>query len=226
MKITDQTKEGEFSNTDPERKRELRTPGRFSSRRTGAFVLAVLVSCVAAALPTRASGPTPGTGSEGTERASDSSASTEKRKGSPSDKTVKPPRIQMLPSNRKASVGDTLTIRVRLENGSDVGSVPFHVTFNAQVLQFESGEEGSFLRRDGAQTAFFASPMSTPGEIVVGLSRLGSGDGAKGSGDLCRLTFRVISRGDAALEFKRASVKDPHDKILGSAFQTAKVRTR
>jgi cohesin domain-containing protein len=132
----------------------------------------------------------------------------------------------MLPSSRKAAVGDTLTIRVRLDHGSDVGSVPFHVTYNPQVLRFESGEEGSFLSHDGARTAFFASPMRAPGEIVVGLSRIGAGEGASGAGDLCLLRFRVISRGDAELTFNRASVKDPRDKILDSTFQSARVRAR
>jgi hypothetical protein len=132
----------------------------------------------------------------------------------------------MVSSGRKVSAGDQITIRVRLDNGTNVGSVPFHVTYNPQVLEFDSGEEGSYLNRDGAQTAFFATPMSTPGEIVVGLSRLGQGAGAKGSGELCRLRFRVLSSGDAGLAFKRASVKDPENRILESAFQPARIRAR
>jgi hypothetical protein len=132
----------------------------------------------------------------------------------------------MQTSGKKAGAGGTLTVRIRLEHGSGVGSVPFHVTYDPQVLQFESGEEGTFLKRDGTQTAFFAASMSEPGELVVGLSRLGTEPGANGSGDLCLLRFRVISRGDARLAFKRASVKDAAGGVIESDFEAARVRIR
>lgn len=152
--------------------------------------------------------------------------SPEKRAASHPQKKNRAPRVQMSPSSRKAGVGQTLTVRVRISNGADVGSVPFHVVYNPQVLEFESGEEGSFLNRDSAKTAFFAAPMSSPGEIVVGLSRLGSGEGANGGGVLCLLRFRVLARGDAGLAFQKASVKDPRNKILAGDFQPARVRAR
>jgi len=136
------------------------------------------------------------------------------------------PRVELTAPKRKFGVGETIEVRVRIANGHDVGSVPFHILYDPQVLKFEGGEEGQFLKGDGAQTAFFAAPTNTPGELVVGLSRLGNGDGASGNGELCVLRFRVLARGKSGLEFRKATVKDPRAKIVQAEFKTAKVRAK
>jgi hypothetical protein len=130
----------------------------------------------------------------------------------------------MTAAKKKVAVGETLEIRIRIAGGRDVGSVPFHVLYDPKVLSFEAGEEGGFLKEQGTQTAFFATPTSAPGEVVVGLSRLGSGEGAGGGGELCVLRFRVLARGNAGLEFRRATVKDPHARVLPAEFKSARVR--
>jgi hypothetical protein len=127
----------------------------------------------------------------------------------------------MLLPAAQVSVGERISIRIEIADGVNVGSVPFHVVYNPDVLEFESGQEGSFLGRDGRQTAFFAAAMSNGREVVVGLSRLGRGEGIGGRGELCTLTFYVVGAGDAGLGFTRAHVRDFSNQIVPADFETA-----
>ena len=120
-------------------------------------------------------------------------------------------------------VGTSVSIRVDIADATDVGSVPFHVLYNPSVLRFESGEEGPFLQGGGRQTAFFAAPTSDAKEVVVGLSRLGRGDGISGSGELCALHFTAIGPGNAGLGFAAAKVRDSENRIVPATFLPAAV---
>ncbi len=132
----------------------------------------------------------------------------------------------MIPSTDQPVVGSRLSIRVEIAGASDVGSVPFHVVYNSAVLRFEGGREGPFLQGGGRQTAFFASPMSSGSEMVVGLSRLGAGNGIGGGGELCTLDFTVVGPGDAGLAFTRAHVRDSANRIVPAVFDLAIVTAR
>jgi hypothetical protein len=115
---------------------------------------------------------------------------------------------------------------VWIEGSSDVASVPFHVVYNPTVLKFEGGREGPFLGGDGRQTAFFVASMGSGKEMVVGLSRLGTGDGIGGSGELCTLDFMVVGPGNAGLAFARAHVRDSANRIEQAVFEPASVTAR
>jgi hypothetical protein len=134
--------------------------------------------------------------------------------------------VHMIPSTTEPNVGDVVSIVIFIDGAAQVGHTPFHLHFNPQVLRFEFGAEGSFLGGDGQATAFFASPTSDGGSVVVGLSRLGRVPGIAGSGDLCMLQFSVVGAGNAALSFARAKVKDPNNQILPAVFQPAAVIAR
>ena len=73
---------------------------------------------------------------------------------------------------------------------------------------------------------FFAAPTSQGDEEVVGLSRLGAGNGIDGSGVLCYLEFQVVGPGDANLAFSREKVRDSHNRIVSSVFGSATVAAR
>ena len=97
--------------------------------------------------------------------------------------------------------------------------------YDPAVLRFEEGEEGTFIAGAG-QTAFFAAPTSSAGEVVIGLSRLGRGPGADGNGELCVLHCEVIGPGDSGLAFRRAKVRDSANRIVPSVFETASLTGR
>lgn len=128
------------------------------------------------------------------------------------------PVVRMLPSAVEVEVGDRVSVMIEISGATDLGHVPFHITMDPQVLQFEYGEEGNFLRSDGRQTAFFAAATRDASVVVVGLSRLRQGDGIHGGGDLCVLYFNAVGSGDARLGFARAKVRDSSNRIVPAEF--------
>jgi hypothetical protein len=152
--------------------------------------------------------------------------SEERRRPEPQAEKEPPdstPFVQLSPSPSVLAVGGHLAVGVLISGASDVGHVPFHLLYNSQVLQFEYGEEGLFLGSNGGQTAFFAAPASSSGAVVVGLSRLGGGEGASGGGQLCVLHFTAIGPGAAGFAFSREKVRDSGNSIMPAIFVPAEV---
>jgi len=143
----------------------------------------------------------------------------EPRDEPPDSRTV----VQLIPNVAALSVGDHLAAVVMISGASDIGHVPFHLLYNSQVLLFEYGEEGLFLGGDGRQTAFFAASASGGGAVVVGLSRMGGGDGISGGGQLCTLHFTAIGPGAAGFAFSREKVRDSGNRIMPAFFMPAAV---
>jgi hypothetical protein len=139
------------------------------------------------------------------------------------DDPVTPAVVQMIPSAERVLVGQQVTVSVQIASGTDVGHVPFHLTFDPTVLSFESGLEGQFLASDGWQTVFFASPATDGNRIVVGLSRLGAAEGIDGGGVLCTLIFSAIGPGNAQLGFQSQKVKDSQNRVVPSLFVAGSV---
>jgi hypothetical protein len=129
----------------------------------------------------------------------------------------------LVPSAPSYRVGDRVTVEVRIENATNVGSVPFHLRFNRQVLEFvPPADQGPFLKSDGTNTVFLATDSGS-GEVVVGLSRLGGGEGMSGSGTLATFQFQAINPGDCGFGWSGASVKDPQARNVPASFLTAPV---
>lgn len=135
-----------------------------------------------------------------------------------------PATVRLVPSAPSYRVGDRVTVDVRIENATNVGSVPFHLRYNRQVLEFvPPAEQGPFLKSDAANTVFLANDSGGGGEVVVGLSRLGAGDGMSGAGTLATFQFHAINPGDCGFGWSGASVKDPQARNLPASFLTAPV---
>jgi general secretion pathway protein D len=138
-----------------------------------------------------------------------------------------PAVVSLVPHSSTLSVGDTLVVEVVMQNANNVGSTPFHLRYNPQVLQFVSpATEGPLLRMDGANTVFLATPTGGGGELVVGLSRMGAGQGVTGTGTLAMFQFQAIGAGEAGFAFTGAAVKDPQAVNLPAAFNTAVVQVQ
>jgi hypothetical protein len=119
-----------------------------------------------------------------------------------------------------AGVGNEITVRIFISQAGHVGSVPFHIAYDPKVLQFERGEEGDFLKKDGASTVFNAQ-ASTLNEIFVAAARLGVPTGADGDGALCTLYFKTLAAGQTTLTFTAASVLDATGQLLPADFAQA-----
>jgi general secretion pathway protein D len=136
-----------------------------------------------------------------------------------------PAVISLIPSSLTYHVGDTVVIEVVMSNANNVGSTPFHLRYNPRALQFISpATEGPLMRSDGANTVFLATPAGGEGELVVGLSRMGAGQGVSGTGTLAVFQFLAIAPGDGGFNFTGAAIKDPQARNLPAAFNTATIK--
>ena len=135
-----------------------------------------------------------------------------------------PATVRLALSAPSYRVGDRVIVEVRIDGAANVGSVPFHLKYNRQVLEFiPPGVQGPFLSADGTNTVFLANDVGGGGEIVVGLSRLGGSEGVSGSGTLATFQFQAIAEGDAGFAWTGAAVKDPQARNLPASFVTAPV---
>jgi hypothetical protein len=136
-----------------------------------------------------------------------------------------PATVRMIPGSPSYRVGELVTVEVRIENAANVGSVPFHLQFNRQVLEYVGpAVEGPFLSSDGSSTVFLANPSQGGTSVVVGASRLGGGEGVSGAGSLATFQFQAVNPGDAGFAFTGASVKDPQARNLPANFVAAPLR--
>lgn len=140
------------------------------------------------------------------------------------------PTIEATLDASTVRMGATVTVTVRISRARNVGSVPFTLHYDPAILEFmgATSREGGFLSQRGTTASFIAriGPLSRGGGVVVGLSRLDPGRGARGRGTLCHLTFRAIAPGLSPLTFNRAALLDPTAQPLGASFKGTTIRVR
>ncbi len=136
-----------------------------------------------------------------------------------------PALVRLVAGANEVKVGETVIVQAYIENGIDVGSVPYHLRYNRQTMQFIApAAEGNFLNLDGANTVFLATETAGGGEIVVGHSRMGGAQGASGSGVLATFQFQAINPGDCTFSFSGATVKNPQARNRPASFLPVTVK--
>lgn len=136
-----------------------------------------------------------------------------------------PALIRLVAGTTDVKVGETVIIQAFIENGNNVGSVPYHLRYDRQTMQFISpAAEGNFLNADGTNTVFLATPIAGGGEVVVGHSRMGGTQGATGSGVLATFQFQAMNPGECTFTFSGATVKNPQARNRPASFLPVTVR--
>ena len=125
--------------------------------------------------------------------------------------------MSLNPSYLTATLRQPFTVSVAISGASGVGSVPFHLGFDPDALEFVSFSGTSpFLTQDGASAFVLATLGSGGREVIVGLSRQGSRPGMSGQGTLIDLTFRPRKPGTTSLSLSDLAVLDPNANPLPS----------
>jgi len=128
--------------------------------------------------------------------------------------------VYLNPTYANVVPGQLFTVNVNIRNAGNVGSVPFHLTFDPTMLDFLNYSRSSpFLSQGGAQPFILATLGPGKNEVIVGLSRQGNLPGASGDGDLIDLTFRAIRAGTVKLDFSDVAVLDPSAQRQASDHQ-------
>ncbi len=133
--------------------------------------------------------------------------------------------LSLDPSVVSVRAGQTFQVVVEVDARVPVSHLPSTLSFDPQVLAVDRVEPGDFL--GGADAAQVVADTSTPGEIVVGASRLGNRPGVAGHGSLVRVTFRALATGNATVDFAAQRVMDANLRpVAGVTTRAAAVEVR
>jgi hypothetical protein len=127
--------------------------------------------------------------------------------------------VSFNPSYMTAPLGRDFKVSVVISDASGVGSVPFHLTFDPQYVEFIGAASVSpFLSQDGTPVFVLATTGAGGHEVIAGLSRQGSRPGVSGKGTLIEMTFRpkkpTPAGSTTTLSFSELSVLDPQAQPL------------
>jgi hypothetical protein len=114
--------------------------------------------------------------------------------------------LTLAPSVRSVAAGESFEVAVVVDARVPVAHLPAMLAYDPQRLAVERVEAGDFL--GGSDAAEVLADTSTPGEIVVGASRLGDRPGVAGHGRLVLVTFRALATGGATVRFAAQRVMD------------------
>ena len=118
------------------------------------------------------------------------------------------PDVALALASSVASVapGETFEVAVVVDARVPVAHLPAMLAYDPALLAVERVEAGDFL--GGGDAAEVLADTSTPGEIVLGASRLGERPGVAGHGRLARVVFRALASGTATVRFAAQRAMD------------------
>lgn len=117
------------------------------------------------------------------------------------------------------TTASTLILEVRADQVTDLYGVAFDLSYPSSLLQHVRSTQGPML-----QAGTFQGSVS-PGNLVIGLSRLGAVPGVSGSGVLLTFEFRATGAGEGAFTFSRnVAANSGGTAISGLSWSAGTVR--
>ena len=105
-------------------------------------------------------------------------------------------------------------MRLDVRSTTPLSHLPLRLRFDPSLIEVTAVRAGSFL--GGEEEISLMTDDSTPGTVVVGLSRLGERPGVAGRGRLLALEVRAMDSGTATITVERARPKGPALEELAS----------
>ncbi len=112
------------------------------------------------------------------------------------------------------SQGATLAIEVRTTGVQDLYGLAFHLAYPVGALRFTGAAEGSVLNAGGTVPTSFQIVDSPPGNVLVGLTRLGRVSGTAASGTLMTLQLTAAASGTGNLAFSSNVASDSSGNVI------------
>jgi hypothetical protein len=118
---------------------------------------------------------------------------------------------------------DTSTLVLEVHDNGVTGlyGLAFNLTYPNTVLRFTDKSEGTVLNGGGAVSTSFQVAESPPGNLVVGLTRLGGVAGTSTSGVLLTLRFSAVTSGNGSLAFTHTQAVGATGAALSGLSWTA-----
>jgi hypothetical protein len=138
-----------------------------------------------------------------------------------------PLRLTLVPSHDEVSAGEIVSVQVVLSEADKISSVPFHVRFNDEVLEYVGAKSGPALAGRSVQPILLASvDPARPDDLAVGLALVRSSGRFSGSGTVVVLDFRALQAGQSDLTLEKASVRDANSRPLTVQIESSVLAVR
>ncbi len=131
--------------------------------------------------------------------------------------------ISISPASSNASVSTEFCVDVSVTDVTELGSFEFKLSYQKDLLQIGSIEEGAFLGSTGRTTIPVGPEIDNANGIAsFGAASLGSGAGPSGSGILAKVCLTPQAEGNADLKFDSTLLTDvpgasiTHTSVNGS----------
>lgn len=134
------------------------------------------------------------------------------------------PRLSWQPSAKEASLNSTVTVRLQVDNVSELFSAPLRIRYEPKVLRLLDVQRGPFLAGDGAQVNFSDSRDEASGLVIVNMNRVPGAGGISGAGILLELKFQAVGRGDASIRLEDVTLRDAKLEPIPAAPQAVTIR--
>lgn len=134
------------------------------------------------------------------------------------------PRLTLLPSVLEAQVNATFTVRLQVDNVSDLFSAPLRIRYDQLVLRLLDVQRGPFLSGDGAQVTFSDSRDESSGLVIVNMNRVPGSGGITGGGVLLEMRFQAVARGDATVRLEDVTLRDARLEPIAAAAPSVAIR--
>lgn len=117
------------------------------------------------------------------------------------------PKVFLDPASKSVINGNSFTVNVYIENVTNLFYANVYLSYDPAKITYTGSVEGSFLKQGGASVTFnpYVPPVQN-GELVMGITRLGSSSGsASGTGILCSATFTAVATGASSITINQNS---------------------
>lgn len=120
--------------------------------------------------------------------------------------------LSFAPRALRAAVGDRFEARLDIRAGPPLSHLPLRLRYDPQTIEVTAVKAESFLGDHGEVSLM--TDNSTPGTVIVGLSRLGGRPGVAGRGHLLTLEVLAVGPGRATIVVEQARPKGPELEAL------------
>ena len=120
--------------------------------------------------------------------------------------------LSFAPQALRATVGDSIEVRMDIRARAPLSHLPLRLRYDPERIEVTAVRAESFLGDESEISLMTDS--STPGTVIVGLSRLGDQAGVAGRGHLLALEVRAVGAGRATITVEQAKPKGPELEAL------------
>ena len=122
----------------------------------------------------------------------------------PRASTPRQATLLLAPSRLEVAAGTTIRMNLAVLGAQNMTRLPVTVRYDSEVLRLVAVSLGAAWNE--GPVPIFLHDSGRPGEVVIGIARVGEAPGVVGTGSLLELEFRALQPGEARVWLERFAV--------------------